>query len=265
MSVPTADPARPALLFNWDAPRSRKAAFAGFVSASLLLHAACFYLFQVVYPAAVVLLPPPARVQLITPATEEGRTLLRWIDAEDPAFASATQRPPEAKQRALPRPQHVPSYLVEAPRLKQIPPPVPDTRAPSVFPPGPVPTLRRQPAPAAGVVPSRASFSSELAVFKAPTLPAPRFVASTSESPRAARFRIGLSRTGEVRHCFLMESSGDPALDEQAREHLSLARFPQAPAPSSAAVPSMVWGTATVDWGNDVTHPPTTSKSVSLQ
>jgi hypothetical protein len=62
-----------------------------------------------------------------------------------------------------------------------------------------------------------------------------------------------------------MESSGDPALDEQAREHLSLARFPQAPASSSAAVPGLAWGTATVDWGNDVAHPPTTSKSISPQ
>ena len=97
------------LLFSWDSPRRRRAAFLGFLALSLFAHAVCFYIFQVVYPPTVTLLPPPARVALITPASEEGRTLLRWIDAEDPAVAFTTHRPPEARLRALPKVEHVPS------------------------------------------------------------------------------------------------------------------------------------------------------------
>src|SRR5262249_21109148 len=102
--------AKEALLFSWDSPGTKKAALLAFLALSLFAHAVCFYIFQVVYPPTVTLLPPPARVALITPASEEGRTLLRWIDAEDPAVAFTTHRPAEARLRALPKVEHVPSY-----------------------------------------------------------------------------------------------------------------------------------------------------------
>src|SRR5204862_380042 len=81
------------------------------------------FILQVVSPPSLALLPPPARVSSITSATEEGRTLLRWIDAEDPALAFTTQRPPQAKLRALPRVAHLPSYVAVESALKEIPPP----------------------------------------------------------------------------------------------------------------------------------------------
>src|SRR5207237_904026 len=87
------------LLFRWDSPRGEKLAIAIFLALSLAAHAFCFYIFQIVYPPTVALIPPPARVALITPASEEGRTLLRWIDAEDPALAFTTRRPQETKLR----------------------------------------------------------------------------------------------------------------------------------------------------------------------
>src|SRR6184192_1680750 len=99
------------LLFSWDSPRRRRAALLAFLALSLLAHAVCFYIFQVVYPPTVTLLPPPAPVALITPASEEGRTLLRWIDAEDPAVAFTSYRAPEARLRGLPKFGHVPAYL----------------------------------------------------------------------------------------------------------------------------------------------------------
>jgi hypothetical protein len=110
------------LLFSWDSPRTKKAALLAFLAISLLAHAVCFYIFQVVYPPTVTLVPPPARVALITSASEEGRTLLRWIDAEDPAVAFTTHRPPEARLRALPKVEHVPSYHAMEPTLKELPP-----------------------------------------------------------------------------------------------------------------------------------------------
>src|SRR5437868_14914008 len=118
------------LLFIWDSPRRRRAAFLAFLALSLLAHATCFYIFQVVYPPTVTLLPPPARIALITPASEEGRTLLRWTDAEDPGVAFTTHRPLETRLRALPKVEHVPSYHAMQLTLKELPPFDVDSRAP---------------------------------------------------------------------------------------------------------------------------------------
>jgi len=95
MNSLTLDSVTETLLFDWDSPRGRKVAITIFLALSFVGHALCFYIFQIVYPPTIALLPPPARVTLITPASEEGRTLLRWIDSEDPALAFTTRRPPE--------------------------------------------------------------------------------------------------------------------------------------------------------------------------
>src|SRR6267378_7850988 len=131
MNSLTLDSVTETLLFDWDSPRGRKVAITIFLALSFVAHAACFYIFQIVYPPTVALLPPPARVSLITPDSQEGRTLLRWIDAEDPALAFTTQRPPDATRRAPPRVEHIPSYLAAEPVLKQVPPQDVDLRIPS--------------------------------------------------------------------------------------------------------------------------------------
>ena len=253
MIVSTREPATP-LLFDWGPPRAHRLSVIGFISASAILHAVGFYLFQIVYPANVTLLPPPARVALIAPTSEENRTLLRWVDAEDPALASATLRPPEARGRALPKVQHIPSYLAAEPKLKQIPPLNPNTRAPSSQPPGPVPTPRRQVGAGVRPAPTRILFSEELAPLGEAHLAATRFAASSNEAPQSMQFRIGVDPRGEVRFCFPINSSGDPALDEQARQQLLLARF-KASAAALAGDRSLFWGVATFEWGNDVAHP----------
>jgi outer membrane biosynthesis protein TonB len=243
------------LLFSWDSSRTQKAALLAFLALSLLAHAVCFYVFQVVYPPIVTLLPPPARVVLITPASEEGRTLLRRIDAEDPAVAFTTHRPPEAKLRALPRVEHVPSYHAIEPTLKELPRFEVDSRAPESQPPGPVPLKRQQSAPAAGVLSTSVSFSSELEAFGVATLPPLKFDASTAETPEAIQFRVAVSRLGEVRFCFPMNSSGDPALDAQARLYLARCRFfKNAPDGGKPDTP-LTWGIAIIEWGSDITRP----------
>src|SRR4029450_5858897 len=205
------------LLFSWDSPRRRPGAFLAFLALSLLAHAVCFYIFQVVYPPTVTLLPPPARVALITPASEEGRTLLRRIDAEDPAVAFTTHRPPEARLRALPKVGNFPSYHDMEPILKKLPPFEVDSRAPDSQPPGSVPFMRQQSAPAAEPISTSVSFSSELDGLGVATLPPLRLGASAGGGPEAIRFRVAVSGLGEIKYCFPMNSSGDPELDEQAR------------------------------------------------
>jgi hypothetical protein len=84
-----------------------------------------------------------------------------------------------------------------------------------------------------------------------------------------------VNEKGEVRYCFLQSSSGDAALDEQARKYLALTRFPairNSPAPARNASPSdaggstvasLTWGIATLEWGNDLAPPPSPSPGPS--
>src|SRR5437870_10278137 len=186
------------LLFNWDSPRGRKLAITVFLALSFVAHAACFYIFQIVYPPTVALLPPPARLNLITPDSEEGRTLLRWVEAEDPALASTTQRAPEAKAYALSKLQHIPSYIAAEPALKEIPPLVVDLRIPSSQPPGAAPTIHPHPTQTIAVAPTTVTFSKEIERLGQPTVPSPKFAASTNEPPQAVRFQIAVSSSGEI-------------------------------------------------------------------
>ena len=246
--------APPPLLFQWDSQKGRRLSIAMFLILSIIAHAFCFYVFQIVYPPTVTLLPPPARVSLITADSEEGRSLLRWIEAEDPALAFATHRPPEARSRALPKVGHIPSYLTKDPILKEAPPLVVDLRPPSANPPGPVPRPHHFAPPPAGPIGTATSFSEEFNALGSPNLPATTFTASNNEPARSTRFRVAASKRGEIRHCFLLESSGDPVLDEQARNYLMVCRF--AGGGSDSLIENgLIWGIATIDWGNDVLRP----------
>lgn len=245
------------LIFSWESPGGQKLAIAIFLALSLAAHALCFYIFQIVYPPMIALLPPPARVTLITSASEEGRTLLRWIDSEDPALAFTTHRPPETRLRALPKAEHVPSYSAMQPTLKNIPPLESDLRIPSCHPPGPVRLVRQKTTPAIGVFKTSASFSTEFDALGAPTLPPANFAASTEETPQTIRFRVGVNELGEIRYCFPVNSSGDPSLDEQAHLYVARCRFPKNTVNSGKADSFLAWGIATIEWGNDIARPQT--------
>jgi hypothetical protein len=255
MTPHTAAPAEFVPIFNWSPWRSRKVSLISFIVGSAVLHALCFYIFQIVYPPTVSLLPPPARVNLITPETEEGRVLLRWIEAEDPALSSTTQRGADAVAFTPPRPAHVPTYLNRQPALRELPPYQRDLSVPSSRPPSPV-SLPRATSPAsAAVTPTAITFSGQSEEFGSPQLPPLQFTASSKEPPQAAQFRVGIDARGDVRHCFVQVSSGDRALDEQARRYLLLCRFPEIAAPLAEPKSGTTWGTATVEWGNDVAAP----------
>jgi hypothetical protein len=244
------------LIFSWDHPRPRRLAITGFLVASVVLHALCFYAFQIIYPPAVALLPPPGRVTIIAPNTEEGRVLLRWLDAEDPALASTTQPPADGKSLAMPMIQHAPSYLMRQPALKDVPPSTPDPALPSARPPAPVEPPHAPIQMAAKIAPTIVRLSTEFETLGAMQSPEMKFTASGNESPQAAQFRIAVNDNGAVRHCFLEKSSGDAALDEQARKHLVLCRFSAIRNPKSEIRNDFVWGTATIEWGNDIVAPP---------
>lgn len=230
----------------------------GFLAVSVLAHAVCFYIFQIVYPPTIALLPPPARVSLISSASEEGRSLLRWIDAEDPALASTTVRSQGTQADALPKVEHVPSYSGYEPVLKQPPPLIVDLSMPSAQPPGAVPIVRPKTPATAPVAPTSISFSKEIQALGAVNVPAIKFSASKNEPPESVRFHIGVSERGTIHYCFPLNSSGDSSLDEQARQWLVLARLPSRSTMANNAGQSLVWGVATIEWGNDVARAPAT-------
>src|SRR5262245_37808261 len=242
-------------LFTWDSPRRQRTMLAAFLVLSLVAHALCFYVFQIVYPTPVALLPPPGGVTFIAPDSEEGRTLLRWIDAEDPAVAFTTHPAPGARLGVLPKTEHLPSYSTVEPILKKLPSLKPDLRIPSSRPPGAVHVVARKTASARGTARTYISFSNELDRFGAPTLPQSGFATSTEETPETLRFRVAVNDFGEIRYCFPINSSGDPALDEQARLQVVRSRFSQNRQADTKAGSSLVWGMATIQWGSDVAHP----------
>jgi len=251
------------LVFAWEEPRRRRLALTGFLVASVLLHALCFYAFQIIYPPAVALLPPPGRVTVIAPNTEDGRGLLRWLEAEDPALASTTQPPADEKSLAMPTIQHAPSYLMRQPSLREMPPAPPDPAIPSARPPAPVAPLAAPTRPVTKIAPTIVRLSPELETLGAMQSPEIKFRASGRESPSAAQFRVAVDENGTVRYCFLENSSGDAALDEQARKYLALSRFSPIENRESKIENGFVWGTAMVEWGNDIVAPGTATESTT--
>jgi hypothetical protein len=245
------------LVFGWEKPGRGKWTLSGFLLGSLAAHAFGFYLFQIVYPPAVALLPPPGRVSLIAPNSDEERQLLRWIEAEDPALASTTLPPPDAKALVMPTIQHAPSYLGRQPALKELPPPPLALRIPSAHPPAPVEKAAGPARFVTKAVPTMVRFSSELDSLISPQIPELKFTSIRREAPEPARFLIAVNDRGEVRHCFLQNSSGDASLDEQVRKYLAASRFPAIR--SSPSAPPLTWGAATVEWGNDIMPPPAVS------
>ena len=228
---------------------------AAFLVLSLMAHALCFYVFQIVYPTPVALLPPPGRVTFITPDSEEGRTLLRWIDAEDPAVAFTTYPAPGARLGALPRTDHLPFYSAVEPILKELPPLNPDLRIPSSRPPGAVHSISRTTASARAAPRTYISFSKELDEFGTPRVPQSGLATSNEETPETLRFRVAVNDLGEIRYCFPINSSGDPAQDEQARLQVVRSRFSPDRQTDIKPGSSLIWGMAIIQWGNDVARP----------
>ena len=255
MNTAVPEVATESLVFSWDSPPRRTATMAVFLVLSLLGHAICFYVFQIVYPTPLALLPPPGRVTFISSNSEEGRTLLRWIDAEDPAVAFTTLPPPGAKLGALPKTDHLPSYSTVKPILKELPPLRPDLRIPSSQPPNAVHFAARKTDFSRGTVKTHISFSKELDQFGTPMLPQSSFTTSTEETPETLRFRVAVNNLGEIHYCFPINSSGDPALDTQARLQLLRSRFLQNGQTEIEPGSSLVWGGATIQWGSDVARP----------
>jgi hypothetical protein len=235
----------PDLLFGWSHSRGTFPWLPLFLVVSALAHAGTFFIFRVVYPEHATLPAPSPKVAVLSADNPAHAPLLRWIEAEDPA-QTATAFPLDPPQ--LQRTAYAPSYGQIRTPARQLG----ERAAPfdeiSIRPPlalirsgNPQPAIDSRGKTSA---PTRLHFSAELA--RLPLKESPRFIPVSCEAAvEPARFLVGVSARGEVRHVFAQKSCGDPRMDLQAMAHLKSLSF-------GAQDTELLWGEATFYWGDDL-------------
>ena len=238
-------PGTPELVFDWQRPSRFRWKFFGLIVLSALVHAATFFLFQIVYPPRVTIPPPAPEVSLLLPTSPENRALLQRIEAEDPALIAAT---PSVSPPNLLRPQYIASYLTVRTQPRTVGIETAAIESPSPMDPLAIIRSGAQPGQLASVapppVPTRVGFSSALARRAPSSHRAWTFAPRAAAPLESAAFLIGVTDRGEIRYVFQQRSSGDPAIDAQAAAFLP--HFDFRPAEST-----IEWGIATITWGDD--------------
>jgi hypothetical protein len=234
------------LVFRWP-ERNASLLLPAFLLLSLAGHAIAFFLFQVAYPPAVGVTPPPAQITLITADQPESAAFLRWVQAQDPAVVGSVQEvaPPPDLGQLLYRP----SYATARPFRMEVEP----AQTQPAFPAARTLLDSRDDSPAPAPAPVRRSVPNSLAFSEglaardaAPNAPIQLATPSRAHL-RPTVFLVGIGGKGEVRYCFPQSgseagSSSDPKIDEQAELLLRAHPF----SPSSTP---LQWGFATFTWG----------------
>jgi hypothetical protein len=189
---------------------------------------------------------------LISADNPESLALLRWAEAEDPALATTTQRTQEAKSFVLPSIEHRPFYATHQPKLRTLPPLAPDLSIPSSAAVGPVRPPQMKGNTTGFMRKTMALFADPPPGLGDPVFADFKFRLIRPDAPANARFRVAIDGAGAIRFCFLIESSGDPALDEQGRNFLQLCRFKTKENAPPTNATGLFWTTTTILWGNDL-------------
>jgi len=233
----------PHLVFNWTEKRRSLSVLAWFIAFSFSLHALAFYILQAKYPGAATTNPPPAQVSLLVPATPGYRTLMQWVEAENP---EAVMSPRDTLPAGTGQLRYEPSFL----NANALPKPASGNVVPVIFPP-------------ARVEPPVTSAIATTGTFEKPIFQATEFQFSGGLGGRALKnrsaihinrsgttplqpvsFFLGVSDRGEVRFIFPDRSSGDNNVDRQVESCLSRIEF-------TADDHAITWGNATCFFGND--------------
>ncbi|HEY0790021.1 MAG TPA: hypothetical protein VGD78_03045 [Chthoniobacterales bacterium] len=224
-------------IFDWRRPRW-DFRLPGLLLLSLLGHLVGFYLFQVVYPSATVLLPTAASVAVLNPGREPDQKVLAWADLADPGALTRPGFRPELVSRLVPKYQ--PSFADARPEFAPIVPESTD-RLPPVF--GPEGLLHTDKPP---VQPEMLSFPSRVelddALRSRPSVDAPP-LPPNREYLEPTVLWVGVSEAGKVAFCFPWRSSGRSEADRRADDYVRALRF----RPANA----FTWGKVRVVWGYD--------------
>lgn len=267
--------ARPGeLTFRWGDPRPFLSSLVlpAFIFLSLFLHALSFYVFQIVYPPSAHVTPPPARLSVIAPGSPESETLLRWIEAEDPALAArpAGILPPDFLRvpysASFEQVRATPKIAAKPPKGYPYPP-VKDTsalvemwfagesrrNAEAGRPSSPAPLQSKMNT----VIHLEETLASR---FRGPSRLTDGPAATSATGLQPTRFLAGVTERGEVRYVFAQNASGDAALDAAAMDHLLRQKLlpVSEPEPPTGGDEASVWGFVTFYWGGSVySHKPT--------
>jgi hypothetical protein len=209
------------------------------IAISFFGHVFCFYLFHVVYPTTTSLLPPSAQITVLDPNSSRDKSMLHWIEMNDPAKVSAPQFNSGLVSQLATR--YEPSFSSLTPELKPFDASdAPPRGIPSIFSAETLIPMRSRPlaSDSPKVFPSRLDIASTLrqrGLVSSSGLP----VASTLAEPTS--FFIGVNPAGVVDFLFLRTSSGSNSLDETAESFIRSLHF--------QSRPDRDWGVVTLHWG----------------
>jgi TonB family protein len=209
------------------------------IALSLFGHLFCFYIFRVVYPTTTSLLPPSAQVTVLDPTNPQNKSLLDWVEMNNPANVSAPTFDPHLVAQLTP--PYKPIYSSLPVELKPSDSSDPQEKGiPSIFSPETLLPMRSRSTDAA----AKRTFSSRLDIASSlqPRVPdlLPSFP-TTSALPEPTSIFIGVNPAGEVDFVFLRQSSGNSQLDQEAEDFIRTVKFKSGPLRS--------WGVITLHWG----------------
>jgi TonB family protein len=209
------------------------------IAISLFGHIFCFYIFRVVYPTTTTLLPPSAQVTVLDPNNPQDKSLLDWVEMNNPANVSAPRFSPRLVAQLVP--QYKPIYSGLSVDLK---PPVSsgpkEEENPSTFSPETLLPMRSRPTEALPKreFPSRLEIASTLEARVPDSLPGLPTASALSEP---TSIFVGVNTAGEVDFVFLRQSSGVGQLDQKAEYFVRTLKFKPGPRRD--------WGVITLHWG----------------
>ena len=235
------------LTFEWREPRLRqRLRLLLYLGLAFLLHAVCFYVFQVVYPSSTIGLPVPMRVMVLSPDNAAAQDTLREV--EDRLAGYGLGPGDRAETVSLDDyNNYQPSFAEYRPKLRDLPRgSVARLPLPGAFDQDALPPLRtglqtRPPEAASDPIAPVVIFNGELASRKLMDSPELDKLFAKDHGTLAT-FSIGVNASGVVEYCL-------PEKDEFRVENLdallrAMFRFRFDPLPGSG----VVWGTATVEW-----------------
>ena len=209
------------------------------IAISLFGHIFCLYIFRVVYPTTTTLLPPSAQVTVLDPNNPQDKSLLDWVEMNNPANVSAPRFDPRLVAQLTP--QYKPIYSGLSVELKPFDTSGPvEQGIPSIFSPETLLPMRSRSKEAAPVkmFQSRLDIASTLQPRVPESLPALPTASALSEP---TSLFAGINPAGEVDFIFLRQSSGTGQLDQKAADFIRKIKFKPGPRRD--------WGVITLHWG----------------
>lgn len=237
------------LAFEWPIRQAPRLMLPLCILVAGILQAMMMVLFSISYRAPSEKIPDVPLFYFLPTDSAAARQLAPWLEANDPA-AFSPLRAARAASPSLPPLKYRPSYEEPPPALL----PLRSEPASQTEPPLPPAIASHQRVTTQGVMQGASVTGTRFSTvvrweddlasrhLVEDSSPATRPV-STTGNVQPALYEVGADADGRPIHCVLMETSGDPASDENARVWIMARRFQ----PQSGE--SMSWGRVLVLWG----------------